>query len=173
MLPIAANSAAYHLAPIGATMKDDIDDRLYNRWNETIEFKEIVLEKLALMVEIPIDKYLLEDICGPRSMKVVERIAGEFSLNLRQEILGKTLERKSVEYPATWKDNVKIAFYAWLGWPGSGHWPWLADYARKRWPIRYEQITMEAWALYPKLSFTHREQESHIKYIVQKTNEWR
>lgn len=95
-----------------------------------------------------------------------DQIARRMAWRLRASLYGEQLQQQTVTYPKNATQVLKqgiIRFFAAGAWPWAGHWPWLADYISRRWPVEYTTITLNARALYPKLSLPH---ESHVVHIA-------
>jgi len=62
----------------------------------------------------------------------------EVVMRFVQMVYGRTLEQVEVQYPADWWEAVKDR--------------WLPEWAKARWPIRYQHHSLTAKELYPKIS---------------------
>lgn len=90
----------------------------------------------------------------------VERVVDEvdrWTVTVQQEILSERLGTVQFARYADWREGVKAAFYQWLGTGDAppGHWPWLGDYLRRRWPVKMHREAYTARALYPNISIPH------------------
>lgn len=120
----------------------------------------IDLERMTFAAQQTIGAELAHDFTLPSRVEVQEQRYRGLAISVRQEVYSQHLERAMVRYPETWRDAVKDRLYAWLR---AGHWPWGADLAEKRWPVRWYQATIDVKALYPKVGLPH---ERHILKVL-------
>ena len=59
-------------------------------------------------------------------------------LRIKQAVYGRTMERVEVKYPRDWWEAVKDR--------------WLPEWAKARWPVKYQCHTLTATEFYPKIS---------------------
>jgi len=130
-------------------------------------FKRVTLERMTFGISQMVDRHILEDFQGPREIQVTEYMARNLAVQMRQYIYGRQHEKKSVTFPATWRDQAKEAFYKWLGWPGGGHWPWGAVLLSRRWPVRYRTIELDPKELYPLIAMPDKNPVMHIAMLDQ------
>ena len=123
----------------------------------------VTLERMAFSVQQYISKDLFDFGMQPK-VQVIEYAAHQLAMQVRQYVYGEHLDARTVRYPATWRDAVKDRFYAWLR---SGHWPWGADLLEPRYPVKWQEVTIDVKALYPKISMP---QEHHSIHIAQTSN---
>jgi len=65
-------------------------------------------------------------------------IADEIVVRVKQDILGRELERIEAAYPADWWEAFK------------DH--WFPEWAKQRWPVRRVEVRLVARELYPKVA---------------------
>lgn len=102
---------------------------------------EVQLErfKLAALAYIPAE--LARSFACPAKVDVEEFASfhsDDIVFRVRQAVYGETLERIECEWPADW----------WQAFKGR----WFPDWALARWPVRHDGATLEARAMYPKVS---------------------
>ena len=99
------------------------------------------LERFKYAIQEYLDAQLVNELADMPAVEFqqhVSFIGDELLLALRGKMLGETLERISASYPVNWWEAVKARFFP--------------EWAKKRWPIQYAKIELEARALYPRLS---------------------
>ncbi len=122
----------------------------------------VTLERMKFAAQQHISRALLDDFGNVPDVSILEdHWYGGLAIQVRQYVYGEHLEDRTVRYPATWRDAVRDSLYAWLR---SGHWPWGADLMEARWPIKWQEVSIDVKALYPKISMP---QERHSIHIAQ------
>ena len=98
--------------------------------------EERTLERLRFYLQTVLDEKLAEEFAGSRTVKIsamTDFFVDKLVLQIKQEILGTTLEEVSVIYPTTWWDAFKKKYFPWT-------------------KINYTTVKLVARELYPKLS---------------------
>jgi len=102
--------------------------------------EETTLHKFKYALQRHLDEALVHELANMPELELqmyASVIADQIVIAVRGFMLGDELERVSASWPANWWEAVKSRF--------------LPEWAKKRWPIRYERIMLEAKALYPKM----------------------
>ena len=122
----------------------------------------VTLERMTFAAQQHISKSLADDFGNLPDVSVLQdHIYGGLTVQVRQFVYGEHLDQRTVRYPATWRDAVKDRLYAWLRF---GHWPYGADLLEARWPVLWQEVTIDVTALYPKISMPY---ERHTLKIAQ------
>lgn len=83
---------------------------------------------------------------------VVNQIAEELAVELHKILCGEVLEKATISYPKDWWEAVKERFFPlWL---------------RRKFPVEYTVRTMEAIAVYPKISLKNN--EHNVVFLIDK-----
>lgn len=130
----------------------------------------IDLERMTFAAQQVIGRHLANEFAMPVQARFQERMYGDLALQVRLEVFAQHLDRATVRYHETWRDAVKDRLYAWLR---SGHWPWGADLAERRWPIRWHETIIDVKALYPKIGFPHERHSVTVVRIEDTSDEQR
>jgi hypothetical protein len=85
-----------------------------------------------------------------------EEMTRRMVVSLRARIAAKKFETKTVRFPATWWDAFKLRFF-----PAN---------AIKRWPVNFEEVTLEAWAYHPDISIP--DHQTFVEIVVN-SREWK
>ena len=118
--------------------------------SDTVSYHKVVLDRLVFAAQTAVSKNLIEDLASPLQTQWVEsHIRDAMVFQIRTGIAAQHLDRAVVRYPATWREAMRAAFYAWCA---RGHWPWFGDYGPKRWPVCEHVVTIDVKALYPKIA---------------------
>lgn len=112
--------------------------------------KQMELKRFKFYVSQYISKGLAEQFAIPVNIRTEENpMLDNIVLHVVQGIMGETLQKELVEYPADWWQAFKARWF-----PG-----WL----RRRYPVKMRIVELEAAALYPKVSMP--EWEHRVKVM--------
>lgn len=98
--------------------------------------EEVALERMQKSLRRHISGTLLENAVDVDV--ILDRVAESVVYHFTYRVLGEMLDHVEAHYPATWWEHVKARFAP----------QWFLD----RWPVEYASVTLQARALYPKIS---------------------
>lgn len=131
----------------------------------------VTLERMTFAVHQYISPELAADFGNAPSVQVLEQhVYGGLVVQLRQHVYAQSLDQATVRYPATWRDAVKDRLYSWLR---SGHWPWAADLLEPRYPVGWQETTIDVKALYPKIAMPNERHAVHTEQFSDTSTETR
>jgi hypothetical protein len=94
--------------------------------------------------------------CEPSLM--VEEMTRRMVASIRLKVAAKKYEVKTVRFPATWWDAFRLRFF-----PAK----WL-----KRWPVTFEEVSLEAWAYHPDIHISNHQTYVEIA-VAAESNKYR
>jgi hypothetical protein len=77
---------------------------------------------------------------------------------VRGFVLGRTLERQQVSFPSDWWQSFKAR--------------WFPRWAKRRWPVQFETIIIEAKALYPEANIAVPKELGKVVVAVMPPIRW-
>lgn len=92
----------------------------------------VTLERVRVALDVALSRTLLMDPSVDLDAVLNEMVVAK----VRGFVLGRTLERQQVSFPSDWWQSFKAR--------------WFPRWAKRRWPVRFETIIIEAKALYPE-----------------------
>lgn len=106
----------------------------YTTITGSLSIERIRLEARRFLCEQRIDINEL----GPIKLRMIEEEIGRrFVVQLQQAVASRKYDVKTVRFPADWRQAFKER--------------WFPKWALKRWPVKYQEVTMEANAYYPDI----------------------
>jgi len=105
------------------------------------ELGYVQLERLKLIVLQYVAAGLAGNFADPPDVAVTQHLSfmsDDIVFRIKQEVWGREVQRQDVRYPADWREAVKER--------------WLPEWAKRRWPVRYVQVSLVARELYPHMS---------------------
>ena len=132
------------------TMKRRLDDR--------IATGEITTQHITLAVERLRAQYVMDLYgmhCHPgnfNAREIRDEVARKLILQLEAKVASKKYAVKAVRYPATWLEAFKERF--------------IPDQWQHLWPVKYEEVTLEASAYYPEIEIPGREAFVEIRHAA-------
>jgi hypothetical protein len=122
---------------------------------ETI--KQVQLEKFKYIIEQRLAKQLQDQLAEMPDVEIQQHahfMTDEIAVQVRGIVWGREMQRQSHRYPADWWQAIKERF--------------APEWFKRRWPVRYIEITLTARELYPMLSIP---QEEH-SIVILKDARW-
>lgn len=101
----------------------------------TEEIKQAILEKVKLHQMVRLDSHVWEHL---KVKQFVDIMVDQIILSFQIALAGETLLKQEWRYPASWWQHLKER--------------WFPRWAKRRWPVQYETIRIDAKAVYPKIS---------------------
>ena len=108
---------------------------------DMIDMETVTLERMRIAATMQISKDLVEHFAMPPKVDIasgVDLISNAITLRVVQMVYGRTMEEVRAEYPVDWWQAFKER--------------WFPAWAKKRWPVEWVRVRLEAKELYPKLS---------------------
>jgi hypothetical protein len=108
-------------------------------FNDQVQFNEVKLERFKFAIQQVFDEQAL--FGEPPRIDIQEHtrfMADQAIMTIRQNIWGLEVQRQECKWPADWWQAFKER--------------WYPEWAKKRWPVRYEQYVITARELYPQVS---------------------
>jgi hypothetical protein len=104
--------------------------------------REIQLDVLRKSVQIPIQRELAETFISPQVSIEHDQIQDHLILTVSAGLLGGTVEQLHFTAPADWREALKDR--------------WLPLRLRKRFPVKYREVTVNVLEYYPRLKLPTR-----------------
>jgi hypothetical protein len=131
---------------------------MQKQYTDRIAAGEITIKHITLAVERLRAQYSM-DLCGMHchpvnfdAHEIRDEVARRLILQIEAKVASKKYAVKTVRYPATWLEAFKERFIP-------NQWQHL-------WPVKYEEVTLEASAYYPEIEIPGREAFVEIRHAA-------
>ena len=106
---------------------------------EDYQYETVTLERMKLTALQYISRELVDHFAFPPKVDISAHdwMFDGVAIRIIQQVYGRTLEEVKAEYPADWWQAFKER--------------WFPAWAKKRWPVEWVRVRLEAKELYPKL----------------------
>lgn len=119
--------------------------------NEQLErMRDVVLQRLHLAVS---QKMRSEDLRMADFQSYIDALTGDMVLQLGRAVWSERKDSKTYEYPATWWDGFKIA--------------WFPKWLRRRFPAQIKRVVCELDIQYPGLKIKVPNEQHFVCFRVQ------
>lgn len=128
-------------------MKQTLDDR--------IATGEITTRHITLAVEKLRAQYAMGLYCHPGNFdarEIRDEVTRRLILQLEAKVASKKYAVKTVRYPATWIEAFKERF--------------IPEQWKHLWPVKYEEVTLEASAYYPEIEIPGKNAFVEIRHAA-------
>jgi hypothetical protein len=109
--------------------------------NDTIQYDTVQLERIKFMAMMYVAKEMINNFAIPPEVEVTnqfEWMLDNIVIRIRQDILGKQLDRVEIRYPEDWWQAIKAR--------------WFPKWALNRWPVIETIKVVDVKALYPTIN---------------------
>ena len=131
-------------------MKRHLDDRIAT---DEITTSHITLAVERLRAEYSMDLYGTHCHSGNFDAREIrDEVARRLILQLEAKVASKKYAVKTVRYPASWLEAFKERF--------------MPDQWQHLWPVKYEEITLEASAYYPEIEIPGKNAFVEIRHAA-------
>lgn len=114
----------------------------------------VTLEKVRVGIEVALSHTLLMDPSVDLDVLLNEAIVAK----VRGFVLGRTLERQQVSFPSDWWQSFKAR--------------WFPRWAKRRWPVKFDTVMLEAKALYPEANIAVPKELGKVVVAVMPPIRW-
>lgn len=119
------------------------------------EITEVALEKLQLAARQCTSMRLLREV---KSHAFFDNISSMLCMEITAYVLGKRHHQvREYKWPSDWKEAFKAR--------------WFPAWAKRRWPVRHDRVSVDALELYPELALA-LPQDQHRATIVLSDRHW-
>jgi hypothetical protein len=120
-----------------------------------MSLRTVRLDVFDLATAVRLDAPFMANPIAARA--ALDELTASVVLSFRARVAGERLKTETIRFPADWWEAVKER--------------WFPAWAKRRWPVSYRVVTMEARGLYPLLSLPQRK-DAHVEIVVHEAPGW-